>query len=168
MKAQFLLSVAIFSLLTACEKSITIEGSRPTRDLVTNGQDTSSPGLFGTWTWVHSTAGAWNTAPSVDSVITMTLNTDNTYTTAINGKTFSSGIFQFTGTPTSPATLHFSNIPATAYSTGPGGEHLIQYGAISVGDLFLFVDNEASLGNDSLTLMRTPISPEDYIGLFTK
>jgi len=162
MKLQLFIALLILASLGACKKSTALSP-----DALNGGAHNDTTGIYGQWTWVNSIAGPWKTIPPSDSSVTLTLNSDNSYLTAINGKTFSVGTFQLTGTLPNSESIHFNNVPATQYST-QNGDNLILYGSSQIGELLLFVDDEVELQNDSLHLLRTPISPEDYNAFFTK
>jgi hypothetical protein len=162
MKLLVFITLIIFAI-AACKKSTPLA---LVSDPLSNSHG-DTLGIYGTWTWVNSVAGPWKTIPPSDSTVTLTLNSDNSYLTAINGKTFSEGTFKLTGALPNSETIHFNNVPATQYSI-QNGDNLILYGSSQIGELLLFVDDEVELQVDSLHLLRTPISPEDYNAFFTK
>ena len=158
MKSLGLFSVIFLVSLLGCQKAKT--------DALPLKAD--NPALFGTWTWLESTAGPWRTLSTPDSVVTLTLNSNGKYLTAINGINFSEGSFQIGNGLNGGQSLHFNNLPATTISTAMNGSTLIQYGFLQVGQLFLYVDEQIQIDSDGLQLSRTPISPEDYNSIFKK
>jgi hypothetical protein len=154
-KGLFLFSALFLGSLSSCKKAST---STPL---------TGQTGLYTEWTWIGSFAGNSHILPSRDTLVTLKLNPDNSYITAINGHIFMQGTYTITGSAGAEM-LHFNNLPQTIYDTSAPGPGLIVYGHQQIGKLILFVDQGIYIENDTLSFTRHPINPFAYFSSFKR
>jgi hypothetical protein len=128
---------------------------------------TDTIGIFGEWQWVDSRSGLFADSSSADSIITLTLNPDNSYAIGLNGTLKMNGTYKISVNSYNDSLIHFNNFQQTATSTQSGITY-IQFGTYDIGRLIIFVDDELSINNNFLEFVSYPITPEAYIADFSK
>ena len=130
MNRLFVPVLFFLSILTACNKGA------------------ADANIDGQWKWINSIGGSWKVTPGKDSTVILTLNSNKTYTTALNGYIVCRGSFQITTTQNN--TILILN-------------DFISTGGLSLGSEIIQTD-----GKVQLQLTNYPVHPEDFISYFTK
>ena len=163
----FLLSVSLISC-TKSEPAVLINPGGPNKsnaDQLNNGQ------LYdGQWKWIGTSSGLFNTIPLVDSAVVLTLNSDSSYYVTLIGQISLQGTFS-TDSSTFWNNINFKNITqpfgdTTSVTVGNMTEVYFNYSQI--GRLVIYQNDEISISGDTLTLLRTPITPETPVSLFKR
>ena len=165
--AIFLLSVSLYS----CSKSESevminpggINNSKSNTDQQNNAQ------YDGQWQWI-STWGVSRTLALADSPVVLTLNPDSTYKVTLSGQLSLQGTFS-TDSSAYWTNIKFKNITEPAGDTTSvtiGNITELYFNYSQVGRLWIFQNGEISISGDTLTLLRTPITPETPVSLFKR
>lgn len=165
--AFFLLSVSLISC-TKSEPAVTINpggiNSKSNTDQQNSGQ------FDGQWQWIGTTSGIFNTIPSVDSPVVLSLDSDYSYRVMISGELTLQGTYS-TDTSAFYTDLKFNNIDQPAGDTTSvtvGDMTYLYFNYSLVGRLTIYQNNDLSISGDTLTLMRFPLTPETPVSLFKR
>lgn len=138
---SFVLSSLALIILAACSK--------------TDPADTSNtkPNLTGTWQWVNTVTG-WGatTTPSTDSVVTLRVFADSTYSLSLNNQIkYSGSFFSFTtAAPENRLVLHFDQNMTVHKLMLPRIQSLMQY----QNDSLRLYDYQLADGSTHLFLLK--------------
>ena len=165
--AFFLVSVSLISCVKS-EPAVTINPGG-INDLKSNAGQNSGQ-YDGQWQWIGTSSGLFKTAPLADSPVVLTLNPDSSYHVTLSGQISLQGTFS-TDSSTFWNNIKFNNIThpfgdTTSVTVGNITEVYFNYSQI--GRLIIYQNEEISISGDTLTLLRTPITPETPVGLFKR
>jgi hypothetical protein len=163
----FLLTVYLFS----CTKSEPVVSINPggINDSKSNTGQQKKGQYDGQWQWI-STEGVSRTPALADSPVVLTLNPDNSYKVTLNGQLSLQGTFS-PDSSTYWTNIKFNNITEPAGDTSSvtvGDITELYFNYSQVGRLVIFQNGEISISGDTLTLLRTPITPETPVSLFKR
>ncbi|HXB29236.1 MAG TPA: hypothetical protein VNW49_05425 [Puia sp.] len=166
--AIFLISVSLFS----CSKSEPAESINPggINDSKSNTGQQNKAKYDGQWQWIGTSSGLFSTIPLADSQVVLTLNPDSTYDVTLNGQ------FSLQGTFSSDSSAYWANIKFNNITEPAGDTTSVTVGNITelyfnysqVGRLVIYQNDEMTISGDTLTLLRTPITPETPVSLFKR
>ncbi len=163
--AVFLLSVSLFS----CSKSEPSVTTNPGGlNKLTGQQDNGQFG--GQWQWIGTSSGLFNTIPLADSPVVLTLNPDSSYEVTLSGKVSLQGSFS-TDSSAFWNNITFNNITEPAGDTTSvtiGNVTELYFNYSQIGRLVIYQNDEMTISGDTLTLLRTPITPETPVTLFKR
>jgi hypothetical protein len=153
MRRILMVTFPCFLVLFACKKSAQVPAS-----------------YIGRWQWISSSFGPRTTTPAADSAVILNLETGNQYQATLNGQIVTAGSFQLNSSSNGPV-LQFNNINQpvgnhTSGSTGSG--YFIAFNFLQIGQLTLFQYNSTSTPHDTLTLVRSPITPGATVSVFKR
>jgi|HubBroStandDraft_6_1064221.scaffolds.fasta_scaffold531791_1 hypothetical protein len=124
----------------------------------------------GQWKWIGTIRGIYFPDPITDSPIVLRLAADNTYSVTLNGQLSMQGTYS-TDSSTFWNNIIFNNIIQPAgdtISVTTGNITRLYFNYSQIGGLTIFRNNEISVSGDTLTLLRTPITPETPVSLFIR
>ena len=162
------LSVYLVSC-TKSEPAVTINPGGPNRAKSNVGQSGNEQPYNGQWQWI-STWGVNRTLALADSPVVLTLNPDNSYSVTLNRQISLQGTFS-TDSSANWTNIKFNNITEPAGDTTSvtiGNITELYFNYSQIGRLVIFQNGEISISGDTLTLLRTPITPETPVSLFKR
>jgi hypothetical protein len=165
--ALFFLSVYLISC-SKKESGVLINPGGPNKS---NADQQDSGQLYdGQWMWIGTSSGLFNTIPLVDSAVVLTLESDGSYNVTLIGQISLQGTFS-TDSSTFWNNIKFNNITkpfgdTTSVTVGNITEVFFNYSQI--GRLIIYQNDEITISGDTLTLLRTPITPETPVSLFIR
>jgi hypothetical protein len=134
------------------------------------GQSGNEQSYNGQWQWISTSRGPSNTSPVVDSPVILSLEPDNSYHVTL------SGLLTLRGTFTTDSSTFWNNIKFNDITLPAGDTTTVTRGNITevyfnysqIGRLVIFQNDEMTISGDTLTLLRTPITPETPVSLFKR
>jgi len=159
--------------LVSCTKSehpVLVNPGGPNGEKSNGDQSGNEQPYNGQWQWIGTSSGLFSTIPLVDSPIVLTLNPDSSYKVTLNGQNSLQGTFS-TDSSTFWNNIKFINITqpfgdTTSVTIGNITEVFFNYSQI--GLLVIYQNDEIRISGDTLTLLRTPITPETPVSLFKR
>jgi hypothetical protein len=133
-------------------------------------QAPSYPSFNGQWLWIGTGGGVYLMKPSSDSLIILTLGSENNYTTTLNGQLVLQGTFTI-DSGSNTLNLIFDNIthPFGNNNSGIiGGAGYVNFNYFKIGQFTLYQVNQTHTPGDTLYLLRSPITPESPVSYFKK
>jgi hypothetical protein len=124
----------------------------------------------GHWKWLGTIRGIYFPDPITDSPIVLSLAADNSYSVTLNGQLAMQGTYSIDSS-TFWNNIIFNNIVQPAGDTisiTTGNITRLCFNYSEIGRLTIFRNNEISVSGDTLTLLRTPITPETPVSLFKR
>jgi hypothetical protein len=124
----------------------------------------------GQWKWMGTIRGIYYPDLTIDSPIVLSLAADNSYNVTLNGQLSMQGTYS-TDSSTFGNNIIFNDIVQPAgdtISVTTGNMTRLCFNYSQIGRLTIFRNNEISVSGDTLTLLRTPITPETPVSLFKR
>ena len=124
----------------------------------------------GQWQWIGTSSGLFRTIPLADSPVVLTLNPDSSYRVTLNSQLSLQGTFS-SDSSTFWNNITFNNITEPAGDTTSvtiGNVTELYFNYSQIGRLVIYQNDELSISGDTLTLLRTPITPETPVSLFKR
>jgi hypothetical protein len=164
----FLLSVYLLSC-TKSEPVVSINPGGLNDSKSTAGQKNNGQ-YDGQWQWIGTASGLFRTSPIINSPVVLSLETDNSYNVTLAGQLSLNGTY-LTDSSTFWNNIKFINITqpfgdTTSVTIGNMTEAFFNYSQI--GRFVIYQNDEMLISGDTLTLLRTPITPETPISLFKR
>ncbi len=164
--AFFLLSVTLISC-TKSEPAVLISPGG-INDSKSNGQNNGQ--YDGQWQWIGTSSGLFRTSPIIDSPVVLSLETNNSYNVTL------AGLLSLEGTYLTDSSTFWNNIKFNNITQPFGDTTSVTFGNITevffnysqIGRLVIYQNDELSISGDTLTLLRTPITPETPVILFKR
>ncbi len=164
-----LLSVYLVSC-TKSESTVTLNPGGPNNAKSNVGNSGNEQPYNGQWQWIGTSSGLFSTSASVDSAIVLSLETDSSYNVTIDGQLLLQGTYS-TDSSAFWNNIKFNNITQPAGDTTSvtvGNITYLYFNYFQIGRLVIYENDEISISGDTLTLLRTPITPETPVSLFKR
>ena len=124
----------------------------------------------GQWQWISTSSGLSSTNAAVDSPVVLSLETDSSYNITL------AGLLSLQGTYSTDSSVFWNNIKFNNITQPSGDTTSVTVGNITylyfnysqIGRLVIYQNNEMTISGDTLTLLRTPITPETPVSLFKR
>jgi hypothetical protein len=132
--------------------------------------NSANQAFYGQWQFIGSAFGPSFTKPAPDSVVILTLKSDNTYAASLNGKILIHGPLTIENDQNFQ-TLKFVNIDQPYGNNTSGssnGVNFLFFNTAKIGQLVLFQDNSANIQGDTLNLISFPITPDPTLNNFKR
>jgi hypothetical protein len=173
MNRLFAIILFLSLYLISCTKSepaVLINPGGPNQVKSNGGQSGNEQPYNGQWQWIGTTIGIFRPSSIVDSPVVLSLETDNSYNVTLAGQLSLQGTYS-TDSSTFWNNIKFKNITlpfgdTTSVTIGNMTEVFFNYSQI--GRLVIYQNDEMTISGDTLTLLRTPITPETPVSLFKR
>jgi hypothetical protein len=163
------LSVYLVSC-TKSEPAVIVNPGGPNGEKSNGGQSGNEQPYHGQWRWIGTSSGLFSTIPMNDSPVVLSLEPDNSYNVTLGGQ------LSLQGTYTTDSSTYWNNIKFNNITEPAGDTTSVTIGNITelyfnysqIGRMVIYQNDEISISGDTLTLLRTPITPETPVSLFKR